>query len=124
MGLSLGLQWIKDLCQEFRVQSEYCLVSREKGGREGEGEDHISLIFLLVFLLVSSEGVKNLISSLADGDGSHLSAVIDSSCEGVDLTDCEPGQGGEHEVEQVLPHVDHDVVVLEDALFDDITRNN
>ena len=70
------------------------------------------------------EGVKDLIRRLTDGDGSHLSAVIDSSCEGVDLTDGEPGQGGEHEVEQVLSDVDHDVVVLEDALFDDITRNN
>ena len=90
----------------------------------GEGEYHISLIFLLGFLLVSSEGVKDLISSLTDSDGSHLSAVIDSSCEGVDLADCEPGQGGEHEVEQVLSDVDHDVVVLEDALFDDITKNN
>ena len=99
-------------------------VEGEGGEREGEGEDHISLIFLLVFLFVSSEGVKDLISRLTDGDGSHLSAVIDSSGERVDLTDCEPGQGGEHEVEQVLPHVDHDVVVLEDALFDDITKNN
>ena len=101
------------------------LCRGERGGRgEGKGEYHISLIFLLGFLLVSSEGVKNLISGLTDGDGSHLSGVIDSSRQGVDLTDCEPGQGGEHEVEQVLPHVDHDVVVLEDALFDDITRNN
>ena len=100
-----------------RVQSEYCLVSRGEGG-----EYHISLIFLLGFLFVSSEGVKDLISSLTDGDGSHLSAVIDSSCEGVDLTDCEPGQGGEHEVEQVLSHVDHDVVVLEDSLLDSLTE--
>ena len=101
-------------------------VEGEGGEREGEGEgeDHISLIFLLVFLLVSSEGVKDLISGLTDGDGSHLSPVIDSSCEGVDLADCEPGEGGEHEVEQVLPDVDHDVVVLEDALCDDVTRNN
>ena len=85
---------------------------------------HVSLIFLLVFVFESSDGVKDLVSGLTDGDGSHLSAVIDSSGERVDLTDCEPGQGGEHEVEQVLSHVDHDVVVLEDALFDDITRNN
>ena len=101
------------------------LCRGERGGRgEGKGEYHISLIFLLGFLFVSSEGVKDLISGLTNGDGSHLSAVIDSSSEGVDLTDCEPGQGGEHEVEQVLPDVDHDVVVLEDALFDDITKNN
>ena len=103
------------------VQSEYCLVSRGGGGR---GEYHISLIFLLGFLLVSSEGIKDLISGLTDGDGSHLSPVIDPGSEGVDLADCEPGQGGEHEVEQVLTDVDHDVVILEDALFDDITKNN
>ena len=121
MGFFLGLQWIKDLCQEFRVNIVLCRGGRGGGG---EGEYHISLIFLLGFLFVSSEGVKDLISGLTDGDSSHLSAVIDSSSEGVDLTDCEPGQGGEHEVEQVLPDVDHDVVVLEDALFDDVTRNN
>ena len=97
------------------VQSEYCLVSRG-----GEGEYHISLIFLLGFLLVSSEGFKDLISGLTDGDGSHLSPVIDPGSEGVDLADCEPRQGGEHEVEQVLPDVDHDVVVLPDPILDDI----
>ena len=97
-------------------------VEGEGGEREGGGEDHISLIFLLVFLLVSSEGVKNLISSLADGDGSHLSAVIDSSGERVDLTDCEPGQGGEDKVEKSLTQADHDVLCLEDASLDDIPK--
>ena len=90
----------------------------------GNGWHHVSLIFLLVFVFEGSDGIKDLVSSLTDGDGSHLSAVIDSSCEGVDLTDGEPGQGGEHEVEQVLSDVDHDVVVLEDALLDDVTINN
>ena len=85
---------------------------------------HVSLIFLLVFVFESSDGVKDLVSGLTDGDGSHLSAVIDSSGQGVNLADCEPGEGREHEVKQVLSDVDHDVVVLEDALLDDVTRNN
>ena len=38
---------------------------------------------------------------------------------GVNLRDCEPGQRGEDEVEEVLAHVDHDVVVLEDALHEE-----
>ena len=83
---------------------------------------HVSLIFLLVFVFESSDGVKDLVSGLTDGDGSHLSAVIDSSGQGVNLADCEPGEGREHEVEQVLSDVDHDVLVLEDSLFDDLTK--
>ena len=34
----------------------------------------------------------------------------------VDLGDGEPGERREDKVEKVLSHVDHDVVVLEDAL--------
>ena len=75
-------------------------------------------------LLELLEGIQDLVGSLHDGEAPHVAGLVDPAGEGVDLTDCEPGQGGEHEVEQVLPHVDHDVVVLEDALLDDITRNN
>ena len=86
---------------------------------------HVSLIFfLLVFVLESSDRVQNLVSSLADGDGSHGSSSdrVDSSSEGVDLTEEEPGQGSEDEVEQVLANVDHDVLVLEDSLLDNLTE--
>ena len=83
---------------------------------------HVALIFLLVFLLESSDGVKDLVGGLTDGDGSLLPASVDASGEGVDLTDCEPGQGGEHKVKQVLAHVDHDVVILEDTLLDGLAE--
>ena len=81
---------------------------------------HVSLIFLLVFVFESSDGVKDLVSGLTDGDGSHLSAVIDSSGQGVNLADCEPGEGGEDKVEESLAHSDHDVLCLEDPSLDDI----
>ena len=83
---------------------------------------HVALIFLLVFLLESSDGVKDLVGGLTDGDGSLLPASVDASGEGVDLTDGEPGEGGEDEVEQVLADVDHDVLVLEDSLLDHLTK--
>ena len=75
-------------------------------------------------MLESSDRVQNLVSSLADGDGSHGSSIdrVDSSSEGVDLTEEEPGQGSEDEVEQILANVDHDVLVLEDSLLDNLTE--
>ena len=75
-------------------------------------------------MLESSDRVQNLVSSLADGDGSHGSSFdrVDSSSEGVDLTEEEPGQGSEDEVEQILANVDHDVLVLEDSLLDNLTE--
>ena len=83
---------------------------------------HVALIFLLVFLLESSDGVKDLVGGLTDGDGSLLPTGVDASGEGVDLTDGEPGESGEDEVEQVLADVDHDVLVLEDSLLDHLTK--
>ena len=73
-------------------------------------------------MLEGPDGVKDLVGGLADGDWPHLPRVpVEVGGEGVDLAEGEPGEGGEHEVEQVLPDVDHDVLVLEDALFHDLT---
>ena len=70
------------------------------------------------------EGVEDLVGGLLEAEAPHLppGGGVDGGGEGVDLGHSEPGQGGEHEVEQVLAHVDHDVVVLEDALFDGLTE--
>ena len=81
--------------------------------------------FLLVFVFESSDGIQHLISGFTDGDTSHVPTIsrrVNTSCERVDLGHCEPGQGGEHEVEQVLTNVNHDVLVLEDALLDGLAE--
>ena len=44
------------------------------------------------------------------------------SCQGVDLADSEPSQGGEHKVEQVLANMDHDVLILKDSLLHNLTE--
>ena len=69
-------------------------------------------------LLELLEGIQDLIGSLHDGEAPHVAGIVDPGSEGVDLADCEPGQGGEHEVEQSLANTDHDVLVLEDASLD------
>ena len=52
--------------------------------------------------------------------------MLSASClssQGVDLADSEPGQGGEHKVEQVLANMDHDVLILEDSFLHCFTKN-
>ena len=72
----------------------------------------------LIFVFKLSDGIQNFISSLSDGESSLLpSAGSSLGSGGVDLADCEPGKGAEHEVKQVLSNVDHDVLVLEDSLL-------
>ena len=61
------------------------------------------------------DGIENFISSVKKCEGSLLSAGLCSSCERIDLTHGEPGKGAEHEVEQVLANVDHDVLILKDS---------
>ena len=72
---------------------------------------------LLVLVLERPDGLQHVVRGLADGEAPLLPPVHVRG-EAVDLTDREPGQRGEDEVEEVLAHVDHDVLVLEDALLD------
>ena len=76
----------------------------------------------LIFVFKLSDSVKNIISSFRECEGLLLPASICSGlgCQGVDLADGEPGQGGEDKVEQVLANMDHDVFVLEDSIFDGV----
>ena len=64
-------------------------------------------------LLVIPDRVKNLVGRLGEGERSELSwkGVVGRAVEGVELGGEEPGEGGEHKVEHVLPNVHHDVVV-------------
>ena len=64
-------------------------------------------------LLVIPDRVKNLVGRLCEGERSELSwkGVVGRAVEGVELGGEEPGEGGEHKVEHVLPNVHHDVVV-------------
>ena len=71
-------------------------------------------------LLELLEGIQDLIGRLGDGEAPHVPGIIDPGSEGVDLADCEPGEGGEDKVEESLAHSDHDVLCLEDASLDDI----
>ena len=85
----------------------------------------VDILLRLLLVLEGGDGVKDLLGGLLQGHGPHLAGRrgrVDGGGEGVDLGHREPGQGGEHEVEQVLAHVDHDVVVLEDALLDGLTE--
>ena len=74
---------------------------------------------LLVLVLERPDGLQHVVRGLADGEAPLLPPVHVRG-EAVDLTDREPGQRGEDEVEEVLAHVDHDVLVLEDALLDHV----
>ena len=76
----------------------------------------------LVLLFKLSDGFYYFISSISKGKRSLLSGSA-SCCgsKGVDLTDSEPGKGGEHKIEQVLSDMDHDVLILKDSLLDNIT---
>ena len=74
--------------------------------------------YSLLSFLKLLEGFQDLVGGLWDGEGSHVAGRVDPGSQGVDLADCEPGQGGEHEVEQSLANTDHDVLVLEDASLD------
>ena len=71
-----------------------------------------------LLLLKLPDGREHLISGLVHSQRSALrcEALRVARCGRVDLGGGEPGQRGEHVVEQVLPHVDHDVLVLEDAV--------
>jgi len=86
----------------------------------------VVILLRLLLVLEGGDGVKDLLGRLLQGHGPHLAGHggggVDGGGEGVDLGHGEPGQGGEHEVKQVLAHVDHDVVVLEDALLDGLTE--
>ena len=64
-------------------------------------------------LLVIPDRVENLVSRLREGERSELSwqGVVGRAVERVELGGEEPGEGGEHKVEHVLPNVHHDVVV-------------
>ena len=73
-------------------------------------------------LLKLLEGIQDLVGSLHDGEAPHVAGLVDPAGEGVDLTDCEPGQGGEDKVEKSLAQADHDVLCLEDASLDDIPK--
>lgn len=60
---------------------------------------------------------ENLVRSFVHGEGSAFCCEAScAACRRVDLRRGEPGQGGEDIVEQVLPDVDHDVLVLPDPL--------
>ena len=71
-------------------------------------------------LLELLEGIQDLVGSLHDGEAPHVAGLVDPAGEGVDLTDCEPGQSGEDKVEKSLAQPDHDVLCLEDASLYDI----
>ena len=84
-----------------------------------------SILLRLLLVLEGRDGVKDLLGGLLQCDGPHLpgrGGGVHGGGEGVDLGHSEPGQRGEHEVEQVLANVDHDVVVLEDSLLDGLTE--
>lgn len=90
--------------------------------REDEDDDDILLRLLLV--LEGGDSIQDLLGCLLQTDGPHLPGSgggVHGGGEGVDLGDSEPGQGGEHKIKQVLAHVDHDVVILEDTLLDGLT---
>ena len=78
----------------------------------------------LILGLELPDGVENLVGGLGDGESALLATGgrVDRGGEAVDLADCEPGQRGEQEVEEVLSNVDHDVLILEYALFHHIPR--
>ena len=91
----------------------------------GHELDLFSILLRLLLVLEGRDGVKDLLGGLLQGHGPHLpgrGGGVHGGGEGVDLGHGEPGQGGEHEVEQVLANVDHDVVVLEDSLLDSLTE--
>ena len=71
-------------------------------------------------LLKLLEGIQDLVGSLHDGEAPHVAGLVDPAGEGVDLADCEPGQGREDKVEKSLTQPDHDVLCLEDPILDDI----
>ena len=75
---------------------------------------------VLMSILELLEGIQDLVGSLDDGEAPHVAGIVDPGSEGVDLTDCEPGEGGEDKVEKSLAQPDHDVLCLEDASLDDI----
>ena len=77
---------------------------------------------VLIFVLKFPDGIQNLISSLSNGESSLLPPWVcgGSGCQGVDLTDGEPGEGAEHKVEKVLTNVDHDVLILKDSLLNNL----
>ena len=83
------------------------------------------ICLLLVLVLEGPDGVKDLVGGLADGDGPHVPACAVAAQvgrQGEDLAEGEPGEGREHEVEQVLTNMDHDVIILEDSFLDCFTE--
>ena len=77
-------------------------------------------LYISMPLLELLEGIQDLIGGLHDAEAPHVAGIVDPGGEGVDLTDREPGQGGEDEVEESLAQADHDVLCLEDPSLDDI----
>ena len=81
------------------------------------------LVFLCesVFVFKLPDGFHYFISSISKSKSSLLSGSSCCGSKGVDLTDSEPGKGGEHKVEQVLSDMDHDVLILKDSFLDNFT---
>ena len=85
----------------------------------------VVILLRLLLVLEGGDGIQDLLGGLLQTDGPHLPGSgggVHGGGEGVDLRDGEPGQGGEHKVKQVLTHVDHDVVILEDTLLDGLAE--
>ena len=100
-------------------------VCKNEGRSSQREEDDEDILLRLLLVLEGSDGIKNLLGGLLQADGPHLPGSgggVDGGGEGVDLGHGEPGQRGEDEVKQVLANVDHDVVVLEDALLDGLAE--
>ena len=74
-------------------------------------------------LLELLEGIQDLIGSLGDGETPHVPGIIDPGSEGVDLADCEPGQGGEDKVEKSLPTKYREIFMKSDYFKAIILRN-
>ena len=82
--------------------------------------------YFSLHLFKSCDRVKNFISSLGQTKSFLLPAIVKgfNSSEGIDLTDSEPGESTEDEVEKILPNMDHDVLVLEDSVFHSLPGKN
>ena len=74
----------------------------------------ISSLVSSLSLFKFSDRVEHFVRGFGEGERPELSrkGVVGWVKQGVELGGEEPGEGGEHKVEHVLPDVDHDVVVL------------
>ena len=78
----------------------------------------------LLSWFILHHGLHHILGSLGESEWPHGSSSVDSRGQGVDLTDGEPGQGGEDEVEEVLTNTNHDVLVLEDTSLDNLPEHD